>query len=130
MGSILDKIGVKWIMRVGSVIWSIASFMTALVSGFGLIILSRVLLGIGESLAWLVATATDIVIGGVLVDRLITRGSDPTRVRKTLFTIGMLLGIAAICTAPKFLYTHLMDTSESLQRAAAVLAIGFRTQPV
>jgi MFS transporter, ACS family, D-galactonate transporter len=41
VGAILDRIGVKWIMRVGTVIWSIASFMTAIVSGFGLIILSR-----------------------------------------------------------------------------------------
>ncbi len=39
-------------MRVGTIIWSIASFMTAIVSGFGLIILSRVLLGIGESPAF------------------------------------------------------------------------------
>jgi len=45
---------------------------------------------------WLVATATDILIGGVLVDRLITQGNDPTKVRKVLFTIGMLLGVAAI----------------------------------
>ena len=254
VGAILDRIGVKWIMRVGTIIWSIASFMTAIVSGFGLIILSRVLLGIGESPAfpgsskatgywfpvrergrattffdaaakfssalglpvvalavaswgwragfwmtgilslvyavvfwllyrnpreskrlseaerkyiveggaqqegavpastaaslgfllrqrkvwgltlgftaynyafnlflvwlpgylqtqlhasvlksglyliipWLVATATDILIGGVLVDRLITQGNDPTKVRKVLFTIGMLLGVAAI----------------------------------
>jgi MFS transporter, ACS family, D-galactonate transporter len=53
VGAILDKIGVKWIMRVGTIIWSIASFMTAIVSGFGLIILSRLLLGIGESPALL-----------------------------------------------------------------------------
>ena len=39
-------------MRVGTIIWSIASFMTAIVSGFVLIILSRVLLGIGESPAF------------------------------------------------------------------------------
>ncbi len=45
----LDKLGVKWLIRVGTVIWSIACFMTALVSGFGLIILSRLLLGIGET---------------------------------------------------------------------------------
>ncbi|HYX50773.1 MAG TPA: MFS transporter, partial [Ktedonobacteraceae bacterium] len=257
VGAILDRIGVKWIMRVGIIIWSIASFMTAIVSGLGLILLSRILLGIGESPAfpgsskatgywfpvrergrgttffdasakfssalglpvmalavaswgwragfwmtgilsliyavvfwllyrnpseskslteaerkyiveggsqqegavptnsaaslgfllrqrkiwgltlgftaynyafnlflvwlpgylqtqlhasvlksglyliipWLVATATDILIGGVLVDRLITRGGDPTKVRKVLFTVGMLLGIAAIGAA-------------------------------
>ncbi len=253
VGTLLDRVGVKWMIRVGTIIWAIASFMTALVSGLGLIVLSRVLLGIGESPAfpgsskatgywfpvkerglatssfdaaakfasalglpivalavaaagwragfvmtgilsllyagafflfyrdpreskrvsqeernyiveggaqqegavptnalaslgfllrqrkiwgltlgftaynysfnlflvwlptylqqhlnvsvlnsglyliipWLVATATDIAIGGILVDRLITRGYDPTRVRKVLVTIGLLLGIAA-----------------------------------
>jgi ACS family D-galactonate transporter-like MFS transporter len=254
VGTMLDRIGIKWMMRVGTILWTIASFMTAIVSGFGLIILSRIVLGIGEAPAfpgsakatgywfpikergrattafdaaakfssalglpivalavsawgwragfwmtgtlsliyalafwlfyrnpsesrrlseaerkyiveggaqqegklptnmgaslgfllsqrkvwgltlgftaynyafnlflvwlpgylqtqlhasvlksglyliipWLVATVTDVLIGGVLVDRLITRGYDASRVRKVLFTIGMLLGITAI----------------------------------
>ncbi len=49
VGAWLDRIGVKWLMRVGTIIWSLACFMTALVSGFGLIIVSRILLGVGES---------------------------------------------------------------------------------
>lgn len=49
IGLLLDKIGVKWIMRVATVIWSIACFMTAIASGLGLIILSRLILGVGES---------------------------------------------------------------------------------
>lgn len=49
IGALLDKIGIKWLMRVGAVIWSIATFLTAIVSGFGLIILSRFLLGIAEA---------------------------------------------------------------------------------
>lgn len=52
IGAILDKIGVKWIMRLGTIIWSIATFMTAMVSGMGLIIFSRLLLGIGETPAF------------------------------------------------------------------------------
>ena len=48
---------------------------------------------------WVVATITDIVIGGWLVDTLIKRGNNPTRVRKTLFTIGLLLGIAVVGAA-------------------------------
>jgi sugar phosphate permease len=257
VGALLDRIGVKWIMRAGAIIWSIASFMTAIVGGFGLIILSRLLLGIGEApvfpgsskatgywfpvtergrattafdaaakfssalglpivalvvsawgwqagfwttgilsliyaaafwllyrnpredrnlseqernyiveggaqqedavpsntatnlafllkqrkiwgltlgfaaynyafnlflawlpgylqtqlhasvlksglyliIPWLVATVTDVLIGGWLVDRLIARGADPTRTRKILFTIGILLGVAAIGAA-------------------------------
>jgi ACS family D-galactonate transporter-like MFS transporter len=48
-GTLLDKIGVKWVTRVGTIIWSIACFLTAVATGQGLIILSRVLLGIGEA---------------------------------------------------------------------------------
>jgi MFS transporter, ACS family, D-galactonate transporter len=49
VGVLLDKIGVKWITRVGTILWTLATFMTALVSGYGLIILSRLLLGIAEA---------------------------------------------------------------------------------
>ncbi len=52
VGTLLDRFGVKWLVRIGTVIWAIASFLTAIVSGFGLIILSRVLLGVGEAPAF------------------------------------------------------------------------------
>lgn len=52
IGALLDKVGVKWLMRVGTIIWSIATFMTAAVSGMGLIILSRILLGAAEAPAF------------------------------------------------------------------------------
>src|SRR5579872_4736689 len=52
VGMLLDKTGVKWLIRVGTIIWTIATFMTALVSGFGLIILSRFLLGVAEAPAF------------------------------------------------------------------------------
>src|SRR5438270_10539910 len=52
VGALLDKVGIKWLMRVGTIIWTIATFMTALVSGLGLIILSRILLGIAEAPAF------------------------------------------------------------------------------
>lgn len=52
VGTLLDKFGVKWLVRIGTILWSLATFMTAVVSGFGLIILSRVLLGIAEAPAF------------------------------------------------------------------------------
>jgi ACS family D-galactonate transporter-like MFS transporter len=61
--------------------------MTVLKSGFYTVI------------PWVVATITDIAIGGWLVDALIKRGNNPTIVRKTLFTIGLILGIAVIGAA-------------------------------
>ncbi len=52
IGALLDKTGVKWLMRWGTLLWSIATFLTAIVSGLGLIILARVLLGVAEGPAF------------------------------------------------------------------------------
>ena len=52
IGALLDKVGVKWLMRIGTLIWTVATLLTAIVSGLGLIILSRLLLGIGEAPAF------------------------------------------------------------------------------
>ena len=49
VGALLDKIGVKWVIRLGMVLWSIACFVTAAATGQGLLLLGRVLLGIGEA---------------------------------------------------------------------------------
>jgi ACS family D-galactonate transporter-like MFS transporter len=49
VGPLLDKIGVKWVTRVGTMIWTVACLLTAVANGWGLIILSRVLLGVGEA---------------------------------------------------------------------------------
>jgi sugar phosphate permease len=51
--------------------------------------------GIFLVVPWLVATVTDVAIGGFFVDYLIRRGGEPTRVRKTVVTIGLLLGVTA-----------------------------------
>jgi MFS transporter, ACS family, D-galactonate transporter len=49
VGPLLDKLGVKWVTRVGTMIWTVACLLTAVANGWGLIILSRVLLGVGEA---------------------------------------------------------------------------------
>lgn len=49
IGQLLDSFGVKWLVRIGTILWSVATFMTALVSGLGLIILARVILGVAEA---------------------------------------------------------------------------------
>ena len=46
------------------------------------------------AIPWLCATISDLVVGGWLVDRLITQGHDETRVRKTVLVGGMILGLA------------------------------------
>ena len=49
-------------------------------------------------LIWGVATLSDLIIGGWLVE-LITRGADADRVRKTLFIAGLVIGFAVIGAA-------------------------------
>lgn len=52
VGALLDKVGIKWLNRIGTILWSLATFMTAAVSGLGLIILARVILGVAEAPAF------------------------------------------------------------------------------
>jgi MFS family permease len=47
-GLLLDKLGVKWLARIGTMLWAIPTVLTAFASGFGLLILLRVILGITE----------------------------------------------------------------------------------
>ena len=51
------------------------------------------------AIPWLGATIADLVIGGWLIDHLIGRGNDETRVRKTVLIVGMLLGLAVFGAA-------------------------------
>ena len=46
------------------------------------------------TIPWIVATITDLAIGGWLVDHLIARGYRETRVRKSVLVLGMLTGTA------------------------------------
>jgi MFS family permease len=45
---------------------------------------------------WLVATATDLLIGGLLVDRLVQRGWNPNRVRMTILVLGTTFGLGIL----------------------------------
>jgi ACS family D-galactonate transporter-like MFS transporter len=51
------------------------------------------------AIPWLVATIMDLAIGGWLVDHLIRRGLEPTRVRQTVLVSGMVLGLAIVGAA-------------------------------
>lgn len=50
------------------------------------------------SIPWLFATATDLAVGGWLVDSLIRRGFDDNRVRQTILIGGMVMGLGLIGT--------------------------------
>ncbi|OKH69164.1 MFS transporter [Mycobacterium sp. SWH-M5] len=49
IGSIIDRIGVPWVNRVGTFLWATASFLSAAAGGLGLLIVARLLLGVGEA---------------------------------------------------------------------------------
>ncbi|RQO71145.1 MFS transporter [Aquitalea sp. FJL05] len=46
------------------------------------------------AIPWIFATLSDLLVGGWLIDHLIARGHDETRVRKGVLLGGMLLGLA------------------------------------
>lgn len=50
--------------------------------------------GFYAAIPWLAATASDLLVGGWLVDHLIRSGRDATRVRQTILVGGLLLGLS------------------------------------
>jgi sugar phosphate permease len=46
------------------------------------------------AIPWIFATVSDLVVGGWLIDHLIAKGHDETRVRKGVLLAGMLCGLA------------------------------------
>src|SRR5882724_3640639 len=49
MGVIVDRLGTRVVNAAGIGIWSIATALTGLASGFGMLIATRVMMGVGES---------------------------------------------------------------------------------
>ncbi|WP_043264392.1 MFS transporter [Streptomyces sp. CT34] len=47
-GLLADRIGVQWLNRIAVPLWALASLLTAVASGLGLVILARLLLGVAE----------------------------------------------------------------------------------
>lgn len=80
--------------------YSFALFLTWL-PGYLVHELHMSIIGSAEytAIPWLVATISDLMIGGWLIDHLISRGGDETRVRKTILVLGMLLGLAVFGAA-------------------------------
>ncbi|WFU41593.1 MFS transporter [Bradyrhizobium sp. CB82] len=52
-----------------------------------------------STIPWIFATLADLLIGGFLVDHLIARGYDSTRVRQMVIIVGGLMGLAVIGAA-------------------------------
>ncbi len=49
VGALVDKIGPRWLLGIGLVVWSLAQAAGGLVSTFGWFVIARIALGIGEA---------------------------------------------------------------------------------
>lgn len=51
-GWLVDRYDVRWVLGLGFLIWSLATLFTGMVSSFGALFLLRLMLGMGESVAY------------------------------------------------------------------------------
>ena len=51
-GWLVDRFEVNWVLALGVLVWSAATLSTGLVHGFALLLAARLLLGVGESVAY------------------------------------------------------------------------------
>jgi MFS transporter, ACS family, D-galactonate transporter len=76
------------------------------------------------TIPWIVATITDLAVGGWLIDHLILRGHSETRVRKSVLVFGMLTGLAVFgagfTTNPIWAITWISIALGGLSAAAPV----------
>ena len=76
------------------------------------------------AIPWIFATLSDLLVGGFLVDTLIARGHDETRVRKAVLVVGMLTGLAVFgavfTTDPVWAITWITVALTGLAAAAPV----------
>jgi sugar phosphate permease len=76
------------------------------------------------AIPWMCATIADLVVGGWLIDHLIARGRDETRVRKTVLLCGMTAGLAVFgattTTDPTVAITWISIALSGLAAAAPV----------
>lgn len=49
VGALVDRVGPRWLLGIGLVVWSIAQAAGGLASSFGYFIVARIILGIGEA---------------------------------------------------------------------------------
>jgi sugar phosphate permease len=76
------------------------------------------------TIPWIFASLSDLLIGGFLIDYLIGRGYDETKVRKTVLVVGMLLGLtvfgAVTTTDPLWAISWISIALSGLSAAAPV----------
>ncbi|BAK75971.1 major facilitator superfamily transporter [Pseudogulbenkiania sp. NH8B] len=75
---------------------------------------------------WLFATLSDLLVGGWLIDHLIAKGHDETRVRKGVLVAGMLCGLAVFgATTTTDPYVAIVWITIALSGLAAAAPVGW-----
>ncbi|POZ63414.1 MFS transporter [Chromobacterium alticapitis] len=79
-----------------------------------------------STIPWLFATAADLFVGGWLIDKLISRGHDETRVRKGVLLSGMAMGMAVFgATTTSDPYIAIIWITIALSGLAAAAPVGW-----
>ncbi|HEY1044354.1 MAG TPA: MFS transporter [Telluria sp.] len=92
VGALVDKIGPRWLLGAGLVVWSLAQAAGGLVSTFGWFVVARIVLGIGEAPQFPAAAR---VVSNWFPPR--SRGT-PTGIYNSASPLGVAL--APICLVP------------------------------
>ena len=78
------------------------------------------------AIPWVCATLADLLVGGWLIDHLIGRGVDETRVRKSVLVVGMLFGLAVFgATLTQDPHWAIVWISVALSGLAAAAPVGW-----
>ncbi|MEO2218999.1 MFS transporter [Chromobacterium vaccinii] len=79
-----------------------------------------------SAIPWMFATLSDLFVGGWLIDKLIARGHDETRVRKTVLLCGMAMGMAVFgATTTTDPYIAIIWITLALSGLAAAAPVGW-----
>lgn len=125
VGALVDKIGPRWLLGMGLVLWSLAQAAGGLVSTFGWFVLARIVLGIGEAPQFPAAAR---VVSNWFPLR--ARGT-PTGVYNSASPLGVAL--APICLTPLIMATSwhwAFFVTGALGLVAAVVWVALYRDPV
>ena len=125
VGALVDKIGPRWLLGIGLVVWSLAQSAGGLASTFGFFVLARIALGIGEAPQFPAAAR---VVSNWFPP--LSRGT-PTGIYNSASPLGVAL--APLLLAPLIAATSwhwAFFTTGALGLVAAVIWVGLYRDPV
>ena len=125
VGALVDKVGPRWLLGTGLVVWSLAQAAGGLASTFGWFVLARIALGIGEAPQFPAAAR---VVSNWFPPR--SRGA-PTGVYNSASPLGVAL--APLCLAPLIAATSwhwAFFATGALGLVAAVIWVALYRDPV